>query len=370
MITEMQFDPVDGLRDVTEYVVTPVDQTAAREQIQGRLDELRDYINDDLIPSIDKRTINAKTDDYTVVAGDLNETITMTGTKTVTLPLTTTGFGAGFRVRVSNVGSGTVTVAATSTDTIAGAASVSLAPGKSIEVVADASGIWTVHGFDFTELISTNILMAAKTVYVAPTGNDSTGDGSSGNPYATINKAISVIPKNLNGSISTTINIAAGTYAETVALRGYHGGRLVFAINGTVNINSMETRDCSEINFSGTGTVIFGTSSNPNVFSVFQSIVTADASVSLSVAGTTGAGAILDASIVSINGTFVIGNNATGIYCRYGASVYIATITGGTATMGIVVQTGSKLSYSTSTYTATTMASTSGGGRIYTGAQA
>jgi hypothetical protein len=118
---------------------------------------IKTYLNDTLTVEIDKRSLNAKTDNYTVVADDLNETITMTGTKTVTLPLiTTTGFGAGFRCRISNVGTGTVTVAATSTDTIAGAASVSLAPKKSIEVVADAAGVWAVLGFDFTELISTH----------------------------------------------------------------------------------------------------------------------------------------------------------------------------------------------------------------------
>lgn len=152
----MAFDPADGYNNKTEFP-DPSTEDIGRAKVQDIPDQLRDFLNEDFAPAIDKRTISAKSDNYTIDDSDLNTTITMTGTKTVTLPLiTTAGFGAGFRVRVSNVGSGTVTVAATSTDTIAGAASVSLAPGKSIEIVADAAGLWTVHGFDFTDLISTH----------------------------------------------------------------------------------------------------------------------------------------------------------------------------------------------------------------------
>ncbi len=42
--TEMQFNPADGLRNEC-YDTTPISEDAAREQIQGRLDELKDHIN-------------------------------------------------------------------------------------------------------------------------------------------------------------------------------------------------------------------------------------------------------------------------------------------------------------------------------------
>jgi hypothetical protein len=176
-LPNMAFNPPTGFRDTTVYA-DPVDMPAGRDQVQTGLDQIRDFINGDFSNAIDKRILNAKTDNYTVVADDLNETITMTGTKTVTLPLiSTTGFGAGFRVRVSNVGSGTVTVAATSTDTIAGAASVSLAAGKSIEVVADATGLWIVHGFDFTEIIS-NLAGVGRTTETVKGVSDALGTHS------------------------------------------------------------------------------------------------------------------------------------------------------------------------------------------------
>jgi hypothetical protein len=51
------------------------------------------------------------------------------------------------------------------------------------------------------------------TLYIATTGNDTTGDGSSGNPYLTISKGISV------ASASDTIEVAVGTYNEKLTMR-------------------------------------------------------------------------------------------------------------------------------------------------------
>ena len=42
--SEMEFYPEDGLRN-KNYEATPASEDAAREQIQGRLDELKDHIN-------------------------------------------------------------------------------------------------------------------------------------------------------------------------------------------------------------------------------------------------------------------------------------------------------------------------------------
>ena len=48
------------------------------------------------------------------------------------------------------------------------------------------------------------------TYYIDPTGNDTTGDGSSGNPWASLYKATSVVT-----SAGNTIYVNAGTYTET-----------------------------------------------------------------------------------------------------------------------------------------------------------
>jgi hypothetical protein len=47
------------------------------------------------------------------------------------------------------------------------------------------------------------------TKYISPTGNDTTGDGSSGNPYLTMTKALTVV------SAGDTISLLAGTYTST-----------------------------------------------------------------------------------------------------------------------------------------------------------
>ncbi len=52
-------------------------------------------------------------------------------------------------------------------------------------------------------------------IYVDTTGSDTTGDGSSGNPYATIQKGVD------EASDGDTINIADGTYTEDVEIDGY-----------------------------------------------------------------------------------------------------------------------------------------------------
>jgi hypothetical protein len=71
-------------------------------------------------------------------------------------------------------------------------------------------------------------------LYVATTGNDTTGDGSSGAPWATIQKAIDVVcaDYDLNG-YTVTINIADGTYAENVLLRSFSGSGQIALLGNT-----------------------------------------------------------------------------------------------------------------------------------------
>lgn len=51
-------------------------------------------------------------------------------------------------------------------------------------------------------------------IYVAPTGNDTTGNGTAGSPYRTITKAISVM------SQATTVYVTAGTYDHNKHFQG------------------------------------------------------------------------------------------------------------------------------------------------------
>ena len=83
-------------------------------------------------------------------------------------------------------------------------------------------------------------LDANMTVYVAVSGSDATGNGSSTAPYQTITKALSTIPKNLNG-YSAYISVSAGTYNDDVQISGFTGGiiGLIGTAGETVTINSL-----------------------------------------------------------------------------------------------------------------------------------
>lgn len=54
-----------------------------------------------------------------------------------------------------------------------------------------------------------------KNIYVATTGSDLTGDGTAGNPYKTIQKAIDTLPDFINYSVN--INIGPGTFNENIS---------------------------------------------------------------------------------------------------------------------------------------------------------
>ncbi len=50
-------------------------------------------------------------------------------------------------------------------------------------------------------------------IYVSTTGDDSTGDGTAGNPYLTIGKGISM------AIYGDTVQVAPGTYYENITLK-------------------------------------------------------------------------------------------------------------------------------------------------------
>lgn len=67
------------------------------------------------------------------------------------------------------------------------------------------------------------ILTANTYLYVAPSGSDTTGDGSQSNPFRTIQHAVDMIPPVLNGK-RLDIILAPGVYDEDVIITGKTGG--------------------------------------------------------------------------------------------------------------------------------------------------
>lgn len=88
------------------------------------------------------------------------------------------------------------------------------------------------------------VLKAGKTIYVSTTGRDDTGNGSASSPYATIQKAINSLPKNLGGN-TVTINVASGTY------NAVSGSPIISATqfyNGLLDIRGPSSSDKAVLN--------------------------------------------------------------------------------------------------------------------------
>lgn len=67
-----------------------------------------------------------------------------------------------------------------------------------------------------------DVLKTARDLYVSNSGSDTTGDGTQAKPFASIQKAVDSLPKNLNGH-RNIIHVAAGTYAG-FSISGFYGG--------------------------------------------------------------------------------------------------------------------------------------------------
>ena len=123
----------------------------------------------------------------------------------------------------------------------------------------------TVEGTPINKALFDSIAMdigltADQTVFVTTAGSDTLGDGTNANPYATIGKAVSTLPKNLNGK-QMLINVAAGTYNETVRLTDYTSGVIRIhgvqgagvTITGLSIENSLVLIDAINLNVGGGG---------------------------------------------------------------------------------------------------------------------
>ncbi len=71
------------------------------------------------------------------------------------------------------------------------------------------------------------------TIYIATTGDDEHGDGSAGNPYATWDKALSLVPLYLEHRVR--IKAKAGTYTSFPEHLSYHAGR-----HGMLSLEGMD----------------------------------------------------------------------------------------------------------------------------------
>lgn len=214
-------------------------------------------------------------------------------------------------------------------------------------------------------------LIAATTVYVSSSGSDSLGDGSSANPYATITKALSTLPKNLNG-FDATIYCATGTYNEDVVVSGFFGGNVIFngASGTSVTLKSLTAIGSADVTISSTLSVgISGTTGTAGIVVQQARLLCFSSRIMVTAAQATGV-------YVARNGyaqfAELLINNTTGVAVQAtsGATVFINTLSGANNT-GIAIQSGNgaKVAFNTKPIAAGATFLTMYGGRIYTGSQ-
>lgn len=211
-------------------------------------------------------------------------------------------------------------------------------------------------------LYDTAALQADRVVYVsASEGNDAHGTGAASAPYATIAKALSSIPRNLNGK-SALISIDDGTYAESVEINGFSTPiELVGGGNGTIAINSLRVVGCT------------CTARNMELTSSGSVYVT-------------DGGALIGDITIQLDGSFLTVNygsavaldvlrcyNSSGfaVAVDRGSRFYASYIAGSGNASGISCQGGSIAAYGDNELEANSLdVFTALGGRVYSGAQA
>ena len=185
-------------------------------------------------------------------------------------------------------------------------------------------------------------------IYVSTTGSDTTGDGSSGNPFRTIGHAIDILPKDLGGFIAA-INVGAGTYDEDILVSGFKTGRVVFYLMGDAVMRSI-TVSSSQVVFVSSSTT---TRSLTTAYVLVQDVGTLNmwSSIDLTTTGynidnTTASDKVsimvTRNSNIYISGTTTLtGNDGTGVLAANLSRAYIFYITGSGFYVGAWSVTGS-----------------------------
>lgn len=213
------------------------------------------------------------------------------------------------------------------------------------------------------ELYNTGAVRDTLTVYVSTSGNDTTGSGTSASPYRTITKALSVLPKNLNGK-TVTISVASGTYAEDVTIKDFTGGAIIISGSSPVNISSLTITNSlvkvNYINFVTSGSV--GISINDGAtFITLGNVTTSGSSYGISV---TGCASAFIGGILTVTGATIAVNASNN------SDVYVSSVSLSGVSTAFSADNGSQIAYGSSNLSNTSgLISTRTGGRVLTGSQ-
>ena len=218
-------------------------------------------------------------------------------------------------------------------------------------------------------------------VYVSPTGNDISGDGSSAKPFQTISRAL-LEKAEKAGYHKCTVKVAAGDYSNATglyldsAIRASNvyaeiqlQGDVTFKSNGEFVIDI----DNSTISVTGTDKVInlTGSANSGQIYVHNDGNITMYGPVIKFNGGGAGKGILATSGGIFSQalGRTSMDNLEDAAEASVNGRIYLESVFGGGNTNGFVASSGGQIAYGTSTMTATNNTVTSKGGRILTGTQ-
>lgn len=194
----------------------------------------------------------------------------------------------------------------------------------------------------------------------ATTGNDTTGTGTAVAPFKTIGKALSLLPRNLNGK-EATISISGGYYQEDVVIKGFDAPVTLMNNGESVTVNSFRVDGC---HCSLSGSI---------------EIITSNTVYVVNGGKLSGAGALyVDGAYINVNYASVVAldtitcdnSPSFAIVVNGGSKLYASYLDGNANAYGLSAQGGSVIAYGDINMEIDDMIFfTSMGGRIYSGAQ-
>lgn len=131
-----------------------------------------------------------------------------------------------------------------------------------IDKVASAETVKTLNisKADKQDLIANDLIKLTSnlTLYVATTGSDTTGDGTSAKPFVSIQKAIDSVPKNLGG-YNVEINVSAGTYVGNLNIIGFRNGKIeIKGASALANVSSYVISGEINIRYNDNSIILLG----------------------------------------------------------------------------------------------------------------
>ena len=242
-----------------------------------------------------------------------------------------------------------------------------LASGGDVYQMPFAKFAKTINGISafVSELESIGYVKDSATIYVSPSGNDASGDGSADYPYKTIQHAIDCTPKYLAGK-DITVNIASGTYAENILVSGFSGGsiRLEF---GAVTINSITFYETRAI-ISGTSLAITASGKTYGFHCHRDSNIICQ--LPLTISGSSYGLFVGYGSRFSGRSKITVNSCTFAATSTYSALLYAVELDGSKNNNGVQAAAGIAMIGAIAPAMASTLYATTAGGRIYTGAQA